>query len=235
MSTQDRCENPRPFSASVSRMMKQTTPYVPRQAWDMRSTVVAQRYEHAVSRATKTPFSPQLFLCLSRACPGRMIVFISKWLQKRRLFFISRFSRSVNDLAVLYNDKGEPEKAVPLYQQAVLHCRRLLGDSHPSTLRAIQNLGEATCATAGAASLQVRTSPFQYLSRACLGKQACVPSLSWHTCVPSLSWQMVAFIHLALIVRTINEFLIGLGLFLSCEQAGIALLREAAVRISKTA
>jgi hypothetical protein len=46
---------------------------------------------------------------------------------------------------------------------------------------------------------------------------------------------MVAFIHLALIVRTINNFLIGPGIFLSCEQAGIALLREAAVRISKTA
>jgi tetratricopeptide (TPR) repeat protein len=61
---------------------------------------------------------------------------------------------SVNDLAVLYNDMGKPEEAVPLYQQAVLHCRRLLGDTHPNTLRAIQNLGEATCAT-GRAGLQV--------------------------------------------------------------------------------
>jgi hypothetical protein len=59
---------------------------------------------------------------------------------------------------VLYNDKGEPGKAVPLYQQAVAHCRRLLGNTHPNTLRAIQNLGEATCAT-GSAGLQVGTHP----------------------------------------------------------------------------
>lgn len=59
-----------------------------------------------------------------------------------------------DDLAVLYNDKGEPEKAVPLYQHAVQQCRRLLGNSHPNTLRAIQNLGEATCAM-GQADLQV--------------------------------------------------------------------------------
>jgi hypothetical protein len=55
-----------------------------------RTWLTSIRSNHSTYRATernclrKTPLFSQLSLCLSRACLGKMIVFICKWLKRRR-------------------------------------------------------------------------------------------------------------------------------------------------------
>ena len=47
---------------------------------------------------------------------------------------------SVNDLAVLYKEQGDYDKAEPLLLEALEGRRLKLGDTHPHTLESLNNL-----------------------------------------------------------------------------------------------
>jgi tetratricopeptide (TPR) repeat protein len=49
-------------------------------------------------------------------------------------------AQSLNNLALLYYEQEQFERAVPFLEQAVQMLRQLLGEEHPSTQRLHQNL-----------------------------------------------------------------------------------------------
>ena len=40
---------------------------------------------------------------------------------------------SLNNLAALFDDKGEYDRALPMYEECLAKYKRVLGDDHPST------------------------------------------------------------------------------------------------------
>ena len=50
------------------------------------------------------------------------------------------YARSLNNLAVLYNDMGDYAKAEPLYRQALAIRKEVLGEKHPEYAQSLNNL-----------------------------------------------------------------------------------------------
>ena len=50
--------------------------------------------------------------------------------------------QSLNNLAVLYYNMGDYEKALPLYQRALEICEKVLGPQHPDVATTLNNLAE---------------------------------------------------------------------------------------------
>ncbi len=48
--------------------------------------------------------------------------------------------QSLNNLALLFDSKGEYDRAVPLYEECLAKRKRVLGDEHPDTLSSLNNL-----------------------------------------------------------------------------------------------
>jgi hypothetical protein len=51
----------------------------------------------------------------------------------------------MGNLAMLHNDMGRHDLALPLYRDALQRSRRVLGNRHPNTLHAMQNMGYSLC------------------------------------------------------------------------------------------
>jgi CHAT domain-containing protein/tetratricopeptide (TPR) repeat protein len=51
------------------------------------------------------------------------------------------YAVSLNDLALLYKDRGEHRKALPLYREALALLRQAPGEKHPSYATSLNNLG----------------------------------------------------------------------------------------------
>src|SRR5689334_21645619 len=50
------------------------------------------------------------------------------------------YAAGLNDLALLYNDMGEYEKALPLFQQVLTIRKKTVGEEHPDYARSLTNL-----------------------------------------------------------------------------------------------
>jgi lipopolysaccharide biosynthesis regulator YciM len=46
----------------------------------------------------------------------------------------------MNALAELFKNKGEYDRALPLYEECLVKRKRVLGDEHPDTLQSLNNL-----------------------------------------------------------------------------------------------
>ena len=47
---------------------------------------------------------------------------------------------SLNNLAILFKNKGEYDRALPLYEECLAKMKRVLGEDHPDTLVSLNNL-----------------------------------------------------------------------------------------------
>jgi tetratricopeptide (TPR) repeat protein len=47
---------------------------------------------------------------------------------------------SLNNLAFIFDSKGEYDRALPLYEECLVKQKRVLGDEHPDTLTSLNNV-----------------------------------------------------------------------------------------------
>ena len=48
--------------------------------------------------------------------------------------------QSLNNLAGIFESKGEYDRALPLYEECLAKSKRVLGDDHPDTLQSLNSL-----------------------------------------------------------------------------------------------